>query len=197
MGQGREGMPASVSKRLYIIQCCLAVTMAVVCLHPGRAIASAEETAREYQVKAAFIYNFVQFVVWPEDAFADRGSPIVIGVFGRDPFKGALDAVVAGKTVRDRALQVRHYPDVASVGQCHVLFVPETEDQHLGALMEKLNGRPVLTIGESEAFPWAGGIIRFFIEEKRIRFEVNVKAAEKARLHISAKLLKLARIFKG
>ena len=86
---------------------------------------------------------------------------------------------------------------VDDIARCNLLFVPQSEDAHLSAILAKISGKSVLTVGETDGFPWAGGIIRFFQEDNHIRFEVNLAAADSAALKISSRLLKLARIFKG
>jgi hypothetical protein len=169
----------------------LAMSLPAV-IAPTRAHAEVEGTSKEYKVKAAFIYNFVQFVEWPPGGVAD--APMVIGILGEDPFRGALEEVVEGKSAGQRRLSVKHFARVADLKDVHVLFVPGSEEQQLGAIREKLAGASVLTIGESEDFASAGGIIRFFLEGGKIRFEINLRAAVAAKLKISARLLKLARV---
>ena len=84
----------------------------------------ADAPTREYQVKAAFIYNFTQFVQWPDAAFASKDSPFVVATIGADPFNGALDAAMAGKTVANRSVTVQHFASADGLGPCQLLFVP-------------------------------------------------------------------------
>jgi hypothetical protein len=164
----------------------------VVILMPA---AKADEPSREYQIKAAFIYNFVQFVDWPSSAFESDTSVIAIGVLGANPFGDVLERTVAGKTVKGRSLVVHYFSRIDDVGQCQVLFVGSSDQGFLAALHDKLKDKSVLTIGEDEEFLWTGGVIRFFSDDNKIRFEINQKAAEQAQLKISSKLLRLAKIF--
>jgi hypothetical protein len=157
--------------------------------------ARADEPSREYQVKAAFIYNFVQFVDWPASAFADDSSPLTIGVLGANPFGDALDHVVEGKTVNARTLAVRYFSRIEDVEKCQVLFVVSSDQNFLQRLHDKLKDQSVLTIGEADEFLPTGGIIRLYTEENKVRFEINVDAAEQAQLKISSKLLHLAKIY--
>jgi len=152
------------------------------------------EPSREYQLKAAFIYNFVQFVDWPKDAFADNKSPIVLAVVRDDPFAGALDRAVAGKAVGGRPLVIKHVSKVDDVKGCHLVFVGAAAEADLDELFRRTDGTPVLTVGETDRFMDGGGIIRFYQEDNKLRFEINPRAAQRARLRMSAKLLKLARI---
>jgi hypothetical protein len=158
---------------------------------PSRAAA----TAREYEIKAAFIFNFMEFITWPPDAFIAKDAPFVVAVVGDDPFGGALEQAMAGKTVDGRQIVVRHFPSADQMEPCQVLFVPTGDDDALPAIMAKLASAPVLTVGESDRFMAAGGGIRFFLEDNKMRFEIDPAATDAARLKVSAKLMKLARIY--
>ena len=156
----------------------------------------ADAPTREYQVKAAFVYNFTQFVEWPDSAFASKDSPFVVATVGADPFNGALEQAMAAKAVDDRTVTVQHFASVDSLGPCQLLFVPASQDSSAKALCDKLDGKPVLTVGESDGFLPAGGGIRFFFEDNRIRFEINPDPIATDGLKVSAKLMRLARIYK-
>jgi hypothetical protein len=156
----------------------------------------ADEPTGEYKVKAAFIYNFAQFVDWPDTAFTTADAPFVVAVVGKDPFEGILEQVVAGKHVGARRVVVQHFDSADQIGACQILFVPTTEDDSLSRIVQKVQNSAVLTIGESEDFCSSGGFIRLFTEDNKVRFEINQEAAEQVGLRISSKLLKLARIFK-
>lgn len=147
----------------------------------------------EYQVKAAFLYNFAKFVSWPEDAFGDGGGPFVFCIVGTDPFGDTLEKVLKGRQASNRPIVVRRGADPESVGRCHLMFVGEGEDPRVARHLQQVAERPVLTVGESEAFSRAAGMIRLLVQDKRVRFDINVKAAAKARLKMSSQLLKLAR----
>jgi hypothetical protein len=141
----------------------------------------------EYQVKAAFLLNFIKFVEWPESAFEDAASPMSICVLGEDPFGSGLDRIVKAEVVNGRSVTVRRLKRAPAPKSCQVLFLasPNRELETLAA--------PVLTVGEGERFLREGGIIRFVIENRRVRFDVNQTAAEKAGLKISSKLMTVAR----
>jgi len=156
----------------------------------------AEPIVDEYQVKAAFLFNFAKFVEWPNEAFSDPNAPLVITVLGEDPFNGSLEAV-KGKLVNNRKLTIRRVKDIQEIGKSNVLFVSPSARKELGRILEALQGQNVLTVGEDGAFIQCGGIINFVKEDNRVRFEVNVTAAERAGLKISSRLLALARIVKG
>lgn len=155
--------------------------------------------SREYAVKAACLYHFVQFVEWPADAFAGGGGPddpIVITVLGRNPFGDVLERLVGGKRANGRRIEVRYAREPEQIGlACHVLFVPAAERERWAEARRRLKGQSVLTVGEAEGFAQdGGGIIRFFQADGKVRFEINPRAAGEARLKISSQLLKLARV---
>ena len=147
----------------------------------------------EYQIKAAFLYNFAKFVEWPPEAFSDAKSPIVIAILGEDPFDPSLEEIIAGKTVQGRPLVVKHWKNLDGSWQCHILFVSASARGFLGDIFQKTGLSNVLTVGEMEGFAQRGGMINFILFENKVRFEINHKAAESAGLKISSKLLSLAR----
>ena len=153
-----------------------------------------QRTPHEYEVKAAFLYNFAKFVVWPKDAFPERESPIVIGVLGDDPFGPVLEEVIEGKTVNNRALAIRRFRRTSDVVGCHVLFISPSEGRRLVEIFGEINLDHVLTVGDCRDFAASGGNIGFYMEDKKVRIEVNLEAAERANLRISSKLLNVARV---
>jgi hypothetical protein len=144
----------------------------------------AAEVPLEYQVKAAFLFNFLKFVDWPLPA---EGGPWVIGVLGKDPFMDSLEDMVRGKTVNGRPVVVRHYPRLTDVHDCHVLFVPRPEFKRGGNFLLPM----ALTVGESAGFLEAGGVLNFILSDQKVHFEANAQAAKAAGLHVSAQLLQL------
>jgi hypothetical protein len=161
-------------------------TMFLLC-----ARANAQE-ASEYQVKAAFLYNFAKFVEWPAGTGVD--APLVIGVLGKDPFGSQIDRAVEGKTVNGRRLMIKRFSSLEAYEYCHILFVSSSEKNNLAHIIAAVRNSSVLTVSETERFAHIGGIINFVTIENRIRFEINQAAAERAGLKISSKLLSLARV---
>lgn len=175
---------------------CLVATVALI---GGQAAAWAAVLSRpaaspEYAVKSAFLYNFATFVEWPAEAPSASAPQLTICVLGADPFGETLDQAVAGKTIGARPLAIKRISRVPEAVDCAVLFVGAGEGLRLPSLFADLRGLPVLTVGDVEGFAEAGGIIGMFVENNRVRFEINLGAADKARLKISSKLLSLARI---
>ncbi len=155
----------------------------------GGARAVAAGDASEYQVKAAFLLNFPGFVEWPANSFPAAGEPIVLGIYGKDPFGGALTRMASAKTINGRSFLIRVLSDPNELRTCHVVFFPATQKTELAPLLGELG---ILTIGESAGFAERGGIVNFVIEDRHVRFEVNPTAAERGRLKMSSKLLQLA-----
>ena len=155
------------------------------------------ETPNEYQVKAAFLYNFAKFVEWPPDAFAGPQAPIVLGIVGEDPFGDALREIISGKTVNGRSFLIKRLKLGPELHGCHILFISSSEKKNLARIFESLKGSSVLTVGETDQFVQSGGAIKLFLEGNNVRFEINVGAASLARLKISSKLLALARSVVG
>jgi hypothetical protein len=156
----------------------------------------AQEEMEEYQVKAAFVYNFVKFVVWPEGAFKGPGDPITACILGEGPLQGELEKATRGKTIDGRPFRIQQAPGTDLSCKCHIVFVSASGRKRFHDTGEDLKATGVLTIGESPGFASEGGVINFKLEGGRVRFEINLKAAEQRQLHISSKLLSLAQIVK-
>ena len=171
-----------------------ALLFALCLLSP--AVAAEAEVSKEYQVKAAFLYNFTKFVEWPAEKFPATNAPIVIGVLGRNPFGTALAETVKDRKVNGRAIQIRVVSVAAEINGLHVLFVATAEEHRLGEIAAALRAGGVLGVGESAAFLARGGTIRFVPEGDKLRFDIDMNAAELAQLKVSAQLQKLARTVK-
>jgi hypothetical protein len=156
-------------------------------------VASPARAATEYQVKAAFLYNFAKFVDWPGDAFARSDSTFIIGVVGDDPFGSELDSTVAGKSVDGRRLEVKQFRRISDMQTSHILFICRSERSRISRILERVGNSPTLTVADTEGFLQHGGMVNFIIENSKVRFEINSAPAQRARLRISSKLLQLAR----
>jgi hypothetical protein len=148
----------------------------------------------EYQVKAAFLFNFAKFIEWPPDTFPSEKTPIALCVFRYDPFGSALDEVIRGKAINNRELSARRIDELSQLKGCQVVFVSEREDKLLPETLNSVKGTNVLLVGESAEFAERGGAVQFFLEENKLRFAVNVDAVQRAHLQMSSKLLALAKI---
>ena len=158
--------------------------------------AALAQEQREYEVKAAFLYNFTKFVEWPPDPRPDRG-PIRICVIGEDPFRESLDKIVAGKLVDGRSLTVRRIERAADARTCAIAFVSTSERTRLRSILETLRGANVLTVGDTRQFAEMGGVIGFVLRDNLVHFAVNLDAAKIQGLTISSRLLNLAEIVRS
>jgi hypothetical protein len=149
----------------------------------------------EYEVKAAFLYNFALYVEWPADAAAG-GAAIKVGVVGRDVFAGALEKTFKDRTAQGKPLEVVRFATADDVKPCHLLFVPYGERGQLETIARALKGSATLLVSEFEGAPLKGGVLNFYLEGKRVRIEVNPDAAARENLKIGAKVLRVSRIVK-
>jgi hypothetical protein len=150
--------------------------------------------SKEYQVKAAFLYNFAQFVDWPPPAFPESQTPLVIGVLGTDPFGAFLDDTVRGEKVNNHPMEIQRFGRVEEIKTCHILFISKSEAAQLEQILASLKGRNILTVSDIDGFAQGGGMIRLVTEKGKTRLKINREAAKAAGLTISSKLLKPAEI---
>lgn len=157
---------------------------------------AADPSPMEYQVKAAFLYQFIKFIEWPPQAFRTGHDKVIIGVLGEGPMDRAV-AAVQGKKAKGRAVAIARYKTVADLDHCHVLFISSSMDDQLPSILKRLKGWSTLTVGDVEGSTRRGTMINFITVEDTIRFEVNVGAAKRANLRISSELLGLAHAVHG
>jgi hypothetical protein len=155
----------------------------------GGIVTSAGQPASEYEVKAVFLLNFIRFIEWPTPPGATAAEPFAICIVGDDPFRGTLDRLVQDETVDGRPIVVRRL----SRGQdsCRLLFVSSSERDVFRTISRA--GRGVLTVGEVSGFLADGGMINFVVDDRRVRFDINLGAANRASVKISSRLLSVAR----
>lgn len=158
-------------------------------LAPGLRAQSASQ--REYEIKAAYLYNFIKYVDWPISK-----DTVTIGVLGGNPFGAAL-APLNGKIVKGRRIVVKEIASVRDTQNCQIIFVSSSEKQRLQEIFENSKNGHVLTVGEMQGFAQDGGIINFIEENNKVRFEINADAARRTGLSISSELLKLAKLVKS
>ena len=174
---------------------------------------SDQSASQEYQIKAAFLYNFLKFVDWPQEKTSDTNEPIVIGIIGNDPLEDAFKPI-EGKTHEDvngKTIVIKYFKsfeelkksgenskdnlqkELEALRKCHLLFICSSEQKNLSQILDAVKDSYVLTVGESPEFIGLGGIINFVLEDEKVRFEINVAAADKAQLKIRSQLLRLAK----
>jgi hypothetical protein len=168
----------------------MGVIWVATCCGPVTAAGAAANS--EYQVKAAFLYNFMKFVEWPSDGLSNAGT-LTLGILGKDPFGDALD-VVRDKTAKGRRVVVTHLRGIEEAKECDLLFVCASEKGRLPQIIRGVQNSRILTVADQDGFCQAGGMINLVFVKNRVGFEVNVAAASRARLRVSSQLLKLARL---
>ena len=175
--------------------CCLLKFMALaaawvlvgaLCLHAQQSKPS------EYQVKAAYLYNFGRFVKWPPGLAAGKGDSFPVCVLGRDPFGPILDSTLAGEALDGKPVVIRRIARPQDAADCRILFVSSTEENHLEEILAAIDQVGVLTVSDIPGFSRRGGMIQFVADGDRVRFEINLASAESARLVLSSELLKVA-----
>jgi hypothetical protein len=154
--------------------------------------------SKEYQVKAAFIYNFINFIEWPEQIMGDDIKEIKIGIIGDDPFKAAFDPIKS-KLVKNKKIVIERFgsfkklKEKEAINNCHLIFIASSEKGNCKTIVETIGENTILTIGDHKKILRNGGIIEFFEEDNKIRFNINNEQAKKAQLVIRSKLLRLAK----
>lgn len=170
-------------------------------------------SSQEYQIKAAFLYNFVKFVDWPQEKTSNTNEPVIIGIIGNNPFGNAFKPI-EDKTHEDlhgKPIVIKYFKsfgelkksdenskdnpqkELEVLRKCHLLFICSSQQKNLSQILDAVKDSYVLTVGESPEFIGLGGIINFVLEDEKIRFEINVTAANKAQLKIRSQLLRLAK----
>lgn len=172
----------------WALPCALAIVLALVC--PESGIASATEKSEvEIRIKAAFIYNFARFVVWPNGS---APGPMRIGILGSGQLSTPLEEVVQGKLANGRPIRVTHVNAALDALCCEILLIERSEAGHVREIVQALSGKPILTVCDCEDGFRNGVMIAFQIVDDSVRFQINQEAAERAGLKISSQLLKVA-----
>jgi hypothetical protein len=175
------------------LHCAVAlVAIASLVFFAGPSLHAQQPKANEFQVKAAYLYNFGRFVAWPDESGADRTESFEICVLGADPFGQALDATLAGGTIGGRSVSAKRISKPQEVDSCRILFISSSEESHLKDVLAALDKTRVLTVSDIPRFSERGGMIGFVLEGNRVRFDVNLDSAQGAGLTLSSELLKVA-----
>ena len=166
--------------------------VALITLLAGWSIDLRAQRGLEYEVKAAFLFNFIQFVEWPGESL-HAGEPFRLCLAGENPFGGMLERTVAGEQAAGRPIEVEVLAPDAPPAKCQALFVPRSQAGRTSAILRNVGTLPVLTVGESARFLENGGLVNFVVDGGQVRFDVNADAAAARGLRISSKLLRVAR----
>ena len=163
------------------------------------------DLSREYKIKAAFLYNFIQFVDWPEGKTTGQNDPIILGIIGEDPFGDSFEPI-KNKQTKGRKSFINRFEGIEklkksddkgkskidSLRKCHLLFICSSEKDHLTDIIKLVDEHGVLTVGETSTMLKSGGVINFLVDENKVRFEINLSAAKQEKLKIRSQLLRLA-----
>jgi hypothetical protein len=167
----------------------LVLFVAVYFVFPAVTIAQ-QPKPQEYQVKAVYLYNFGKFVEWP--ATPNGEEIFTICILGRDPFGAVLDTTLAGEAINNRKLAPKRISSLRDAAGCRILFVSSSESARMKEILGSVEKSGVLTVSDAPNFTASGGMIQFLMRDNKVRFEVNLAAAEKAGLSFSSQLLKVA-----
>ncbi len=151
--------------------------------------ANASENLIEYKIKAAYLYNFTKFIVWPSDG----SETFDICIVGKDPFGGILDPI-ENRKVKQKPIRLYRLKTVDKAKHCHITYFSSLQFRQ-----QLSKGLIVgsLTVGEFRKFVESGGMIAFFQKQGKIRLYINLKALRQSGLSVSAKLLEVAEIYEG
>ncbi|MFC1853044.1 YfiR family protein [candidate division CSSED10-310 bacterium] len=158
---------------------------------------TAYDPVPDYKIKAALIEKFTRFVIWPfESSTSNQDDPFVIALIGENQLGIYLEEAMAERKIKGRAVVVKKIENLDQVEGCHILFIAQSEKKRLASILARIENEPILTIGSTDGFAQQGVLINFFRSDDTIRFEVNISVVHKSSLHMSAKLLRVARIIK-
>lgn len=181
--------PIKILNRLFA-----AIKLTMILLTVCTLQATAQAPAKEYQVKAVFLFNFSKFITWPPASFSEPQSPFVIGIIGQDPFGSFLDQTIAGEKVTEHPVTVVRYNSPEKITGCHILFIKTENTAELQKILSITQNQHILTVGDHKNFTALGGIIGFVTIDHKIRLQINTRSAKNAELVISSKLLRLSEI---
>jgi len=180
--------------RRAILRALLAVAATIAAVAGLCAPVYAQRGAQIDDLKAAFVFQFANYIQWPDGSFDDETAPIIIGIVDNQNMIKVLNASVQGKTIGKRSLKVVPVSTDAEAQACHILYIDPSDDKRVDDFLSAVRSKPVLTVSSDDNFTEEGGVIRLFETQSKLRFEINVDEAERSKLTISSKLLSLAQV---
>ena len=169
-----------------------ALAAALACCLSAAPLFARGSRPSEYEVKAVYLLNFGKFLSWPRNAADASATAFPICILGQDPFGRSLDATLAGESINGKSVLARRLERPQEALACKILFIGRSEEPRLGAILDVLGNAPVLTVSDIPDFTLRGGMIQFILEQDRVRFSINLAAAESSGLTVSSQLLKVA-----
>jgi len=180
------------SKYLCGTICVLLIALSVLFVSTARA--QVIKVGSEYKIKAAFIYNLAQFTEWPADTLAKLDENFSIGVLGTNPFDDYLDEIAQEKLLKKRKIEIIYSDSIRDIIKCQVIFISASDKTVIREILQKIKDKSILTISDQTEFTQMGGIVNFINVQGKVRFAINIDAADRAKLRLSSNLLKLAKI---
>jgi hypothetical protein len=190
LGNSKIGTMVSLIQKSSLFTLVAALTLGGLLLLSAREAPASGHT--EYEVKAAYLYNFGRFVDWPQEAPPTRASDFQICVLGEDPFGAALDSTISGEKIDGKNVSARRVSKIDEAAECRILFISLSERAQIKAMLSTLAKSSILTVSDEPQFIQKGGMVQFVLADGRVRFEINVGAARQAGLSLSSDLLKVA-----
>jgi len=163
----------------------------LLCFLASCSTLQAEEITQEYQLKAAFLVNFLRFITWPDQSFSPGRQDFILCVAGNNPFGSTLHAI-EGQKINGRTLKIVSADSFQMLPQCHLLYISRSEKNDLNALLSHTAQQPVVTVSDIPGFVTSGGSIEFIIKEDRLSFVINHSVLKKRGIQASASMLDLA-----
>lgn len=169
-----------------------ALVMALAAMEPLFCLDLAAQTPKptEYEVQAAYLSNFGRFIEWPAGTL-DK-DPFYVCVLGQDPFGSVLGSALKGESIGGMPMEAKRIAAPSEAANCRIVYVNPGKESQLRTLLAELKNTSALTVGESPDFIRLGGIVQFVLDGNRVRFEINLAAAQRAGLTLSSELLKVA-----
>jgi hypothetical protein len=189
------GVPQRRCAQNWLVPFIIAAIVSACLVSPGLSGQSSKPS--EYQVKAAYVYNFGKFVKWPAAVAASQSGPFSICVLGEDTFGSVLESTLTGQSIGGKPVTVKRIVKPQDATGCRILFISSADESHLREILSTLGQSSVLTVSDIPDFSKRGGMIQFVLEGDRVRFEVNRASAEEAGLTLSSDLLKVAAAVRG
>jgi hypothetical protein len=175
-------------RKLAAILILMTITVAVVIL-PAR---GQDHKLGEYEVKAVVLYNLAKFIEWPDKSL-DKSPTLPVYILGDNPFGAHLDAI-KGKLIKGKSVVIKQIDSPNALKNVGILFISSSEKEQLQDILQGISHRPILTVGDTRSFAQKGVMVNFYIENNKIRFEINLEAAKLAGLKISSNLLRMGKI---
>ncbi|MGA8765673.1 MAG: YfiR family protein [Candidatus Acidiferrales bacterium] len=191
MGTHRSALLRRIHRRrLGALSGLAAVLSVLLCGVP--CLRAQQTKANEFEVKAAYLYNFGRFVEWPDESAVAKNESFEICVLGADPFGRTLDTTLATGTIGGKSVAAKRISKPEEIDSCRIVFISSSEESHLKTVLAALDKASVLTVSDIPRFSERGGMIGFVLDGNRVRFDVNLAIAQGARLTMSSELLKVA-----